>query len=238
MPRPGCCRNCGPSSFRQNPGTFRAPISHDGMDGRVRAMTERELFEAALEHPSAERGRFLDAGATDSGRPYFVMELVKGVPITEFCDKNHMPAEGRLKLFIDVCHAIQHAHHKGVIHRDIKPSNVMVTLHDGVPVVKVIDFGVAKATASKLTERTLFTAFGQMIGTPAYMSPEQAEMSGLDIDTRSDVFSLGVLLYELLTGTTPPENKWLREAGYAEMQRLIREEEAPRPSTRLSSLGE
>jgi serine/threonine protein kinase/tetratricopeptide (TPR) repeat protein len=170
------------------------------------------------------------------GRPYFVMELVKGVPITEFCDKNHMPAAERLKLFIDVCHAIQHAHHKGIIHRDIKPSNVMVTLHDGVPVVKVIDFGVAKAITQKLTERTLFTAYGQMIGTPVYMSPEQAEMSGLDIDTRSDIYSLGVLLYELLTGTTPLETKRLREAGYAEMQRMIREEEPPRPSTRLSSM--
>jgi serine/threonine protein kinase len=179
-------------------------------------------------HPSSFRG----------GRPYFVMELVKGIPITEFCDQNHLLPEARLKLFVDVCHAVQHAHHKGVIHRDIKPSNVMVTLHDGVPVVKVIDFGVAKATWQKLTERTLFTAYGQMIGTPAYMSPEQAEMSGLDIDTRSDVYSLGVLLYELLTGTTPLESERLREAGYAEMQRLIREEEAPRPSTRLSSLGQ
>src|SRR5438874_3541928 len=148
-----------------------------------------------------------------------------------------MPAAGRLKLFVDACHAIQHAHHKGVIHRDVKPSNVMVTLHDGLPVVKVIDFGVAKATVQKLTERTLFTQYGQMIGTPAYMSPEQAEMSGLDIDTRSDIFSLGVLLYELLTGTTPLESERLRQAGYAEMQRLIREEEPPRPSMRLSSLG-
>jgi serine/threonine protein kinase len=146
--------------------------------------------------------------------------------------------EARLRLFIDVCHAIQHAHHKGVIHRDIKPSNVLVTLHDGAPMVKVIDFGVAKAIVHKLTERTLFTAFGQMIGTPAYMSPEQADMSGLDIDTRSDVYSLGVLLYELLTGTTPLETRQLREAGYAEIQRLIREEEPQRPSTRLSSLGD
>src|SRR5262249_9860817 len=146
--------------------------------------------------------------------------------------------EARLKLFLDVCHAIQHAHHKGVIHRDIKPTNVLVTLHDGSPVVKVIDFGIAKATAQKLTERTLFTNYGQMIGTPAYMSPEQAERSGLDIDTRSDVYGLGVLLYELLTGTTPLEDKRLQAAGYAEMQRLIREEEAPRPSLRLSSLGD
>ncbi|HEV3190635.1 MAG TPA: serine/threonine-protein kinase, partial [Polyangiaceae bacterium] len=189
-----------------------------------------------MDHPNI--ARVLDAGATDSGHPYFVMELVKGVPITEFCDKSHLPPESRLKLFVDVCHAIQHAHHKGVIHRDIKPSNVLVTLHDGVPVVKVIDFGVAKATVQKLTERTLFTAVGQMLGTPAYMSPEQAEMSGLDIDTRSDVYSLGVLLYELLTGTTPIEAASLRAAGYAEMQRLIREQDAPRPSTRFSSLGD
>jgi serine/threonine protein kinase len=209
-----------------------------GMDSKAvlaRFEAERQAL-ALMDHPNI--AKVLDAGATDSGRPYFVMELVKGVPVTEFCDKNRMPADQRLKLFIDVCHAIQHAHHKGVIHRDIKPSNVMVTLHDGVPVVKVIDFGVAKATVQKLTERTLFTAYGQMVGTPAYMSPEQAEMSGLDIDTRSDIYSLGVLLYELLTGTTPLESKRLREAGYAEMQRLIREEEPPRPSTRLSSLGD
>jgi serine/threonine protein kinase len=213
-------------------------IIKPGMDtDQVIARFEAERQALALmDHPNI--AKVLDAGATASGRPYFVMELVKGVRITEFCDKNHLPPEARLKLFIDICHAIQHAHHKGVIHRDIKPSNVMVTLHDGVPVVKVIDFGVAKATVQKLTERTLFTAYGQMIGTPAYMSPEQAEMSGLDIDTRSDVYSLGVLLYELLTGTTPLESKRLREAGYAEMQRLIREEEAPRPSNRLSSLGE
>jgi len=213
-------------------------IIKPGMDTAqviARFESERQAL-AIMDHPNI--AMVLDAGATESGRPYFVMELVKGVPITEFCDKNHLPPESRLKLFIDVCHAIQHAHHKGIIHRDIKPSNVMVTLHDGVPVVKVIDFGVAKATVQKLTERTLFTAYGQMIGTPAYMSPEQAEMSGLDIDTRSDVYSLGVLLYELLTGTTPLESKRLREAGYAEMQRLIREEESPRPSTRISSLGE
>ena len=141
------------------------------------------------------------------------MELVRGVPITEFCDRNHIDAVERLKLFVTVCHAIQHAHQKGIIHRDIKPSNVMVTLHDGVPVVKIIDFGVAKATAQKLTEKTLFTAYGQMIGTPAYMSPEQAEMSGLDIDTRSDIYSLGVLLYELLTGTTPIDSTRLRDSG-------------------------
>jgi WD40 repeat protein len=212
-------------------------IIKPGMDtAQVIARFESERQALALmDHPNI--ARVLDAGETDAGQPYFVMELVKGVPITGFCDRNHLPPEGRLRLFIDLCHAIQHAHHKGVIHRDLKPSNVMVTLHDGVPVVKVIDFGVAKATVQRLTERTLFTAYGQMVGTPAYMSPEQAEMSGLDIDTRSDVYSLGVLLYELLTGTTPLEGKRLRLAGYAEMQRLIREEEAPRPSTRLSSLG-
>ena len=212
-------------------------IIKPGMDtGQVIARFESERQALALmDHPNI--ARVLDAGATNSGHPYFVMELVKGVPITEFCDKNHLPPEGRLKLFIDVCHAIQHAHHKGIIHRDIKPNNVLVTLHDGIPVVKVIDFGVAKATVQKLTEKTLFTALGQIVGTPAYMSPEQAEMSGLDIDTRSDVYSLGVLLYELLTGTTPIEDKRLRKAGYAEMQRLIREQDAPRPSTRLSSLG-
>jgi serine/threonine protein kinase/WD40 repeat protein len=212
-------------------------IIKPGMDSAqviARFESERQAL-ALMDHPNI--AKVLDAGATESGHPYFVMELVKGIPITDFCDKNHLIAADRLKLFIDVCHAIQHAHHKGVIHRDIKPSNVLVTLHDGVPVVKVIDFGVAKATLQKLTERTLFTAFGQMVGTPAYMSPEQAEMSGLDIDTRSDVYSLGVLLYELLTGTTPLEVKQLQEAGYLEMQRLIRDEPAPRPSTRLSSMG-
>jgi serine/threonine protein kinase len=217
--------------------TVALKIIKPGMDtAQVIARFESERQALALmDHPNI--ARVLDAGATDTGRPYFVMELVKGVPITEFCDKNRLLAAKRLKLFVDVCHAIQHAHHKGVIHRDIKPSNVMVTLHDGLPVVKVIDFGVAKATAQKLTEKTLFTAYGQMVGTPAYMSPEQAEMSGLDIDTRSDIFSMGVLLYELLTGTTPLSKQQLCEAGYAEMQRLIREEDVPRPSTRLSSLG-
>jgi len=213
-------------------------IIKPGMDTAeviARFESERQAL-ALMDHPSI--ARVIDAGATGSGHPYFVMELVKGVPITEFCDRNHLSPEARLKLFLDVCHAIQHAHHKGIIHRDIKPSNVMVTLHDGVAVVKVIDFGVAKATLQKLTERTLFTAYGQILGTPVYMSPEQAEMSGLDIDTRSDVYSLGVLLYELLTGTTPLEAGRLREAAYTEMLRLIREEEAPRPSARLSSLGD
>ena len=165
------------------------------------------------------------------------MELVKGVPITDYCDANNLSTDDRLKLFATVCQAVQHAHQKGIIHRDLKPSNIMITLHDGQPVVKVIDFGVAKATNQQLTEKTLFTAYGQMIGTPQYMSPEQAEMSGLDVDTRSDVYSLGVLLYELLTGTTPLEGERLRTAGYAEMQRIIREEEPPKPSTRLSTVG-
>jgi serine/threonine protein kinase/tetratricopeptide (TPR) repeat protein len=216
--------------------TVAVKIIKPGMDSAqviARFESERQAL-ALMDHPNV--AKVLDAGTTKSGHPYFVMELVKGVPVTEFCDKNHLPPEERLKLFLEVCHAIQHAHHKGVIHRDIKPTNVMVTLHDGIPVVKVIDFGVAKATAQKLTERTLFTAYGQMVGTPAYMSPEQAEMSGLDVDTRTDIYSLGVLLYELLTGTTPLKVERLREVGYTEMQRIIREEEAPRPSTRLSSL--
>jgi serine/threonine protein kinase/tetratricopeptide (TPR) repeat protein len=200
----------------------------------ARFESERQAL-ALMDHRNI--AKVLDAGATDSGRPYFVMELVQGGPITQFCDRNQLALEARLRLFLDVCQAIQHAHYKGVIHRDIKPTNVLVTLDDGVPVPKVIDFGIAKATAEKLTEWTLLTAHGEMIGTPAYMSPEQAE-SGLDIDTRTDVYSLGVLLYELLTGTTPLESTELREAGYAEIQRLIREEEAPRPSTRLSSLGD
>jgi serine/threonine protein kinase len=213
-------------------------IIKPGMDSAeivARFESERQAL-ALMDHPNI--ARVLDAGATDSGRPYVVMELVKGGPITEFCDRKQLAPEARLRLFLDVCHAVQHAHHKGVVHRDIKPTNVMITPHDDVPVVKVIDFGIAKATALKLTDRTIFTAHGQMIGTPEYMSPEQAERSGPDIDTRTDVYSLGVLLYELLTGTTPLSSEKLNEASYAELQRLIREEEPPRPSTRLSSLGE
>jgi len=166
------------------------------------------------------------------------MDLVKGIPITQYCDEAKLSPRERLELFIPVCQAIQHAHQKGIIHRDVKPSNVMVTLHDGKPVPKIIDFGVAKATDQKLTERTLFTQFGAIIDTPEYMSPEQAELSGLDIDTRSDIFSLGVLLYELLTGTTPLERQKLREAGYAEIMRRIKEEEPPKPSARLSHSGD
>jgi len=207
-----------------------------GMDTKsviARFEAERQAL-AMMDHPNI--AKVLDAGTTDTGRPYFVMELVKGVPITEYCDKNHLPTQERLGLFIQVCRAVQHAHQKGVIHRDIKPSNILVTLHDGKPVPKVIDFGVAKAINQKLTEKTLFTQFAQMIGTPAYMSPEQAEMSGLDVDTRTDVYSLGVLLYELLTGTTPFPEKELLSKGYGAMQRIIAEQEPERPSLRVSTL--
>ena len=209
-----------------------------GMDTRqviARFEAERQAL-ALMDHPSI--AKVLDAGATETGRPYFVMELVTGVSITEYCDKNSLSTKDRLALFLQVCNAVQHAHQKGVIHRDLKPSNVMVTHHDGKPVPKVIDFGIAKATNQKLTEKTLFTRYAHIIGTPAYMSPEQAELSDLDIDTRSDIYSLGVLLYELLTGTTPFSEKELRKAGYIEMQRVIREQEPVKPSTKLSTLGE
>lgn len=209
-----------------------------GMDTKqvvARFEAERQAL-ALMDHPNI--AKVLDAGATESGRPYFVMELVRGVPITEYCDKNKLSTQERLQLFIPVCNAIQHAHQKGIIHRDIKPTNVMVTLHDGEPVPKVIDFGIAKATNQRLTEKTLFTNYAQMIGTPAYMSPEQAEMSGLDIDTRTDVYSLGVLLYELLTGTTPFPAKELLSLGYGHMQKVIAEQEPQKPSTRLSTMAD
>jgi serine/threonine protein kinase len=209
-----------------------------GMDSKqvlARFEAERQAL-ALMDHPNIARA--LDAGATENGRPFFVMELVHGIKLTDYCDQNKLPTRERLELFVQVCKAIQHAHQKGIIHRDIKPSNILVTLHDGVPVPKVIDFGIAKATTDqRLTDKTLFTAFEQFIGTPAYMSPEQAELSGLDIDIRSDIYSLGVLAYELLTGKTPFDPRALMQAGLNEVRRIIREEEPPRPSTRLSALA-
>jgi serine/threonine protein kinase/Tfp pilus assembly protein PilF len=208
-----------------------------GMDTKqviARFEAERQAL-ALMNHPHI--AKVLDAGSTRDGRPYFVMELVQGVPITAYCDSKNLSTRERLGIFTSVCQAVQHAHQKGIIHRDLKPSNILVALEDGKPAAKVIDFGVAKAVDRRLTEKTLFTELGQVIGTPVYMSPEQAEMSGLDIDTRSDIYSLGVLLYELLTGTTPFDAGALRKAAYAELQRIIREVEPPKPSTRLSTLG-
>jgi serine/threonine protein kinase len=201
----------------------------------ARFEAERQAL-ALMEHENI--ARVLDAGTAESGRPYFVMELVHGVPITEYCDKNELSPRERLELFLQVCRAVQHAHTKGIIHRDIKPTNVLVTLDEGVPVPKVIDFGVAKATGQELTEKTLFTAFAQMVGTPLYMSPEQAEMSSADVDMRTDIYSLGVLLYELLTGTTPLDQERLKRSAFDEIRRIIRDEDPPRPSTRLSTLGD
>jgi len=220
-----------------------------GMDTKevvARFEAERQAL-ALMDHPNI--AKVYDGGTTGDfpnsalraphsvlglGRPYFVMELVRGIPITQFCDERNLDTTERLKLFIQVCKAVQHAHQKGIIHRDLKPSNILVTLHDGEPVPKVIDFGVAKALGAKLTDKTLFTGFLHMVGTPAYMSPEQAELSGLDIDTRSDIYSLGVLLYELLTGVTPFDAETLRNAALDELRRMIREVEPVKPSTRLT----
>src|SRR3954447_20817932 len=209
-----------------------------GMDTRqvvARFEAERQAL-AMMDHPNIAKVH--DGGATESGRPYFVMELVRGIPITDYCDRERLSIPERLDLFVLVCRAVQHAHQKGVIHRDLKPSNVLVSVIDGAAVPKVIDFGIAKATGGALTEKTLFTGFHQFVGTPLYVSPEQAELSGVDVDTRSDIYSLGVLLYELLTGTTPFDSETLKRVAFDEMRRIIREEEPQRPSTRLSTLGE
>jgi serine/threonine protein kinase len=209
-----------------------------GMDTReviARFEAERQAL-AMMDHPHI--AKVLDAGATDTGRPYFVMELVKGIPVTEFCARRQLDTRQRLELFGEICSAINHAHQKGIVHRDIKPSNVLVTLHGEMAVPMVIDFGIAKATQGKLTDKTLFTRFNQLIGTPAYMSPEQVGLSGLDIDTRSDIYSLGVLLYEMLSGCPPFDPKTLLSAGWDEMRRIIREVDPPRPSLRLSTATE
>ncbi|WP_417851058.1 protein kinase domain-containing protein [Thalassoglobus sp.] len=207
-----------------------------GMDTKeviARFDAERQAL-ALMDHPNI--AKVLDGGATDSGRPYFAMELVRGVPITKYCREKELNLQDRLKLFINVCHAVQHAHQKGIIHRDIKPSNIMVTLHDSIPVVKVIDFGVAKALDQELTDKTLFTHYSQLIGTPLYMAPEQAELSGLDIDTRSDIYSLGVILYEMLTETTPFDRTSISELGIDGIRKLIKEQDPPRPSVRISTI--
>ena len=209
-----------------------------GMDTAAviaRFESERQAL-AMMNHPNIAHVH--DAGTTDRGAPYFVMEYVPGLPIADYCDKHRLNTRERLELFVTVCGAIQHAHQRGIIHRDIKPSNVLVTLQDGKPVPKIIDFGVAKATSQRLTEKTVFTQRGYLIGTPEYMSPEQAEFTGLDVDTTTDIYSLGVLLYELLVGALPFDSQQLRRAGFDEIRRIIREVDPPKPTTRLSSLGQ
>ncbi len=212
-------------------------IIKPGMDTKqvvARFEAERQAL-ALMDHPNI--AKVFDGGTTDSGRPYFVMELVRGIPITEYCDREQLSIPRRLELFVLVCRAVQHAHQKGIIHRDLKPTNVLVMLLDGVPVPKVIDFGIAKATGQSLTEKTLFTSVEQLVGTPLYMSPEQAGMSGTTSTRGADIYSLGVLLYELLTGSTPFDGDTFRRAAIGEVQRIIREVDPPSPSTRLSELG-
>ena len=209
-----------------------------GMDTKqviARFESERQAL-AMMEHPAI--ARIYDAGETEQGRPFFVMEYVPGVPITTYCDQNRLSLPDRLELFTQVCDGVQHAHQKAIIHRDLKPSNILITVQDGKPVPKIIDFGVAKATAQSLTEKTMFTELGMVVGTPEYMSPEQADMSGQNIDTRTDVYSLGTILYELLTGARPFDAKELRRAAFDEIRRKIREEDPPKPSTKLSTMGE
>src|SRR5580704_2264640 len=208
-----------------------------GMDTRQvlsRFELERQAL-AVMDHPNI--AKVLDGGVTDQGCPFVAMEYVKGVPITEYCDQGTVNVEGRLQLFVQVCQAVQHAHQKGIIHRDLKPSNILVCLYDGRPVPKVIDFGLAKAMDQPLTEHTFYTAHGVLVGTPLYMSPEQAEFNNLDVDTRADIYSLGVILYELLTGTTPLDRKRFKDAAWHEMVQLIKEEEPSKPSTKLSGSG-
>jgi serine/threonine protein kinase len=208
-----------------------------GMDTKeviVRFESERQAL-ALMDHPNI--ARVFDAGSGHDGRPYFAMEYVPGIPITEYCDQNRLTNRERLELFLSVCLAVQHAHQKGIIHRDIKPSNVLVSVQDGAPVPKVIDFGVAKAINQKLVEKTFFTEHGALIGTPEYMSPEQADMNGVDVDTTSDIYSLGILMYELLVGVLPFDSKVLRKAGYDEMRRIIRDEDTPRPTVRCTTSG-
>ena len=224
----------GRRAVRTGTAKVALKIIKPGMDTEeviARFEAERQAL-AMMDHPNI--ARVLDAGTTEQGRPYFVMELIRGVPITDYCDENKLTVAERLALFIRVCKAVQHAHQKGIIHRDIKPSNVLITLHDGVPVPKVIDFGIAKALSQRLTDKTVYTRVHQAIGTLAYMSPEAAELSGLDMDTRADIYGLGVLLYELLTGTTPFDKRRLEGAALHEACRIIREEEPPRASTNLA----